>query len=114
MSSNDIQLAAFGPNPPAHPAPWQGGALGAPAGGGAGGEPSVLKKVHRLLRGRYLLAIALGLLGAGLGALGGFVSQKPAYRSDGLIQIDLRVPRSMEMDKVMIQASTYVNGTMAK
>lgn len=114
MSSNDIQLSAFGSNLPAQPAPWQGGALGAPAGGAAGGDPSVLKKVHRLLRGRYLLAILLGLCGAGVGALGGFASQKPAYRSDGLIQIDLRVPKSMEMDRVMILSSTYVNSTMAK
>jgi capsular exopolysaccharide synthesis family protein len=112
MSSNDIQLA-FGSNLPAHPAPWQGGAMGAPAAAGAG-EPSMVKKMHRLLRGRYLLAVALALLGAAFGALGGFLSQKPAYRSDGLIQIDLRVPRSMEMDKVMIQASTYINSTMAK
>jgi hypothetical protein len=80
--SNEIQLALT-PNLPAQAGPWQqGGALGAPAGP-ADGTP--LQKVHRLLRGRYLLAVVLGLLGAAAGAAGGFLSQKPAYRSDGLI-----------------------------
>ena len=70
--------------------------------------------MHRLLRGRYVLAVVLGLLGAAVGAAGGFLSQKPAYRSDGLIEIDPRVPSSLTMDKVMAMAGNYMQSTMAK
>jgi polysaccharide biosynthesis transport protein len=109
--SNEIQLALT-PNLPAQPGPWQqGGALGAPA---AQAEGTPLQKVHRLLRGRYLLAVVLGLMGAAAGAAGGFLSQKPAYRSDGLIEIDPRVPRREELDKVMVMAGAYIQSTMAK
>ena len=86
--NNEIQLSSLG-NMPMPATPQAGGALGAYYGGGAAApqEDSALRKLHRLLRGRYLLAFVLGLLGAGAGAVGGFMSQKPAFKADGMIQI---------------------------
>ncbi len=57
---------------------------GAPAGGGSGNG---LAMVHRLLRGRYLLAILLGLAGAIAGASAGWLHGKELYTSEGQIYI---------------------------
>jgi capsular exopolysaccharide synthesis family protein len=91
-----MQLAPYNPN--AQLAPWeqpygygqQGTALGAPAS--AGPQPTPLKKVHRLLRGRYALAIILALIGAAAGGAAGFLSQKPGYSSTGIISISGIIP----------------------
>lgn len=55
------------------------------AGGTA--APNPLLVVHSLLRGRYLLAIALALLGAAAGAATGYSMQKPSFQSVGTIRI---------------------------
>lgn len=47
-----------------------------------------LKIVHRSLRGRYPLAITLGLVGAAVGALVGWSSQTPRHQADGFITIE--------------------------
>ncbi|MBA3272926.1 MAG: hypothetical protein H0T11_03515, partial [Chthoniobacterales bacterium] len=60
---------------------------GGQPGAGGGGQASPFKKVHRLLRGRYALAIFLALLGGAAGAVAGWYSQKAEYASDGLIEI---------------------------
>jgi polysaccharide biosynthesis transport protein len=49
------------------------------------GDP--LRKIHRSLRGRYLLAAALGLGGGLLGSIVGFRLQPAQYRSEGLMRI---------------------------
>jgi capsular exopolysaccharide synthesis family protein len=61
----------------------------------SGGEPSQqqsLKRLHRLFRGRYLLAIALAAIFGMGGALIGFFCAKPEWRSVGLVQIDPVIP----------------------
>lgn len=113
--SNDLQLA-FSPAASGNglaTSPWAGGPLG--QGTPVAAESTPLHKAHRLLRGRYLLAIVLAVMGAAVGAAGGFLSQKPAYSSTGLIEIDPKVPVStVQMDKVMVMASTYIQSTMVK
>jgi polysaccharide biosynthesis transport protein len=52
------------------------------------GKPMGLKKVHRLLRGRYPLVIMLGLLFGVAGALLGYLSQRPIFSSRSQVEID--------------------------
>jgi len=116
--SNEIQLSSFGSGG----IPMHAGMAG--PGGGLGGyygappppqEDSPFKKVHRLLRGRYLLAFVLGLLGAAAGAVAGYISQKPAFKAEGLIEIrPIISPGGTEKDIVMTMFSSYVNSQMAK
>jgi Mrp family chromosome partitioning ATPase/uncharacterized protein involved in exopolysaccharide biosynthesis len=52
------------------------------------GKPVGLKKIHRLLRGRYPLVIMLGLLFGIAGALLGYLSQHPLFASRSQVMID--------------------------
>ncbi|MEM6312910.1 MAG: hypothetical protein AAF743_02435, partial [Planctomycetota bacterium] len=65
-----------------------GGALSTPLQGqaNAGGPP--LKKIHRVLRGRYGVALGLGLLGAIAGGVWGWFSSQPEYKAIGYVSID--------------------------
>lgn len=117
--SNAIQLAFDQGQPgqtlPAMPTPWANGGLGAPAPtGGIAPETTPFTKVHRLLRGRYLLAFVLALLGATLGAAAGFFSQKPAYRSEVTLEFDPIIRKSEDTEKVMVMFQTYIAGQMLK
>jgi Mrp family chromosome partitioning ATPase/uncharacterized protein involved in exopolysaccharide biosynthesis len=61
----------------------------------AGPQEHPLKKLHRLLRGRYVWAILLGgLLGTG-GAVGGWMLITPMHEARGQIAIKTYVPRIM-------------------
>src|SRR4051812_38226328 len=66
----------------------------------AGAEPAEgesqanpLLVVHRLLRGRYLWAVALGLVGLIGGGIGGYLATKPTYQSAGLVRVRPTLPR---------------------
>lgn len=48
---------------------------------------SPIKRLHKLLRGRYVLALTLAALCAVGGAIVGYKSQKPLYRSAGALEI---------------------------
>lgn len=61
--------------------------------------------VHRALRGRYILVLMLGLLGAAVGGWAGWRSQKPLYRSEGVIRIAYATPPALK--------ETDVNGPLA-
>lgn len=118
--NNEIQLSSLGNAVPMYPAvPGPGGGLG---GYGGGPQPpreeSPFRKLHRLLRGRYLLAFALGLVGAAAGAAAGFMSQKPTYRADALIEIRPVITgsgkNSGDKDAVMTMFQPYINAQIAK
>jgi len=59
------------------------------------------KKIHRLLRGRYWLAITLGLIGAAVGAFIGWGTQIPFYSAEALIEISPRMPSLSAADRAM-------------
>jgi polysaccharide biosynthesis transport protein len=110
--SNEIQLA-MNPTLPAAPGAF-GGPLGAPLGSVAE-EPTMLRKAHRLLRGRYLLAITLGLLVGAAGGAAGFMSQKPVWRSDAFIEVEARIPVSgPAADRVTALFSQYLQKQLFK
>ena len=87
--NNEIQLSSLGTALPMQQGAPGGGVLGGYYGGGPAGpqEDGAFRKLHRLLRGRYLLAFVLGLFGAAAGAVGGYLSQKPAHKADAMVQI---------------------------
>ncbi|MCC7147532.1 MAG: AAA family ATPase [Phycisphaeraceae bacterium] len=51
-----------------------------------------LRKLHLLLRGRYLWAVSLGFLGLVGGGLGGYLVLSPQYTSSGVLGITPTVP----------------------
>lgn len=65
------------------------------------GNQQPLKKIHRLLRGRYLLAATLGAIGGALGLWWGYNSAKPLYTADALIEVSPRMPSLTAADKAM-------------
>ncbi|HUB25371.1 MAG TPA: AAA family ATPase [Tepidisphaeraceae bacterium] len=73
-------------------APDQGLSIGQPPPQGR--RHGTMKKIHRLLRGRYPITIALASICGAAGAIGGFMSRKAMYQSNALIQIKSTVPDS--------------------
>lgn len=54
----------------------------------AGGSPfELFQRLHRLLRGRYIITIVLAVIGAAAGAAAGYMSTEPLYRSTGLVRV---------------------------
>ncbi len=51
--------------------------------------------LHRRLRGRYPLAIALGVLLGSLGAAAGYFAKGPEYTSEALVQVQPTIPRTL-------------------
>lgn len=60
-------------------------------------EP-LLRKLRRILHGRYMLATLLGLLGAAGGTYAGWKSQRPLYQAQGLIRVAASVPTPKDPD----------------
>ncbi|QOV91166.1 tyrosine-protein kinase domain-containing protein [Humisphaera borealis] len=118
--SNEIQVSSFGgAGLPMQPGmPGIGGGLGGYYGGTQTPptDDSPFKKLHRLLRGRYLLAFVLGFLGAAAGAVAGYISQKPAFKAEGMIEIKPIISSAdpTKNESVMVMFSSYVNSQMAR
>ena len=83
--SQDFQLAFNRPSTQIEP--WAAGSQPTALGSPMPAAPTPLHRIHRSMRGRYLLAIILALIGAAAGAAGGFLFGKPGYVSQGAIQI---------------------------
>ena len=78
--TNEMQLAqAAGLPVPSHVATGQPG--------NQQGKPVGLKRIHRLMRGRYPLVITLGLMFGIAGGLMGFLSTQPTYTSTFMVEI---------------------------
>jgi succinoglycan biosynthesis transport protein ExoP len=67
------------------------------------GKPVGLKKIHRLLRGRYPLVITLGLLFGVAGGLMGYLSQRPIYTSSFTVELVPQIQSPSSVDGEMIQ-----------
>src|SRR3954462_3387942 len=96
--SQDIQLAYNSRNPSTQIEPWAAGGGGSTALATPGAHTSPLLKIHRSMRGRYLLAAILALLGAGAGGAAGFLAGKPGYVSHGAIRVRPTVPTPDKAD----------------
>lgn len=79
---------------------------------GGGGQHSLFAKVHRLLRGRYVLTITMAAVLAAAGAIGGFMSTKPAYESRGALQYRFMIPIALTggVTQTMGRPEAYVMG----
>jgi len=64
-------------------------------------QASPMRKVQRLLRGRYLLAVSLAILGAIFGAIYGYQSQTPKFSSDATVCIKPVIPSILTNDKTV-------------
>jgi capsular exopolysaccharide synthesis family protein len=113
--SQDIQLANGNGSYPGTtgagvPAPYVD-PFAANMGGGPGGPqqgPTPLQKIHRTLRGRYGLAIGLAVAGAAMGALAGYLSQQPGYKSVGMVEINPVIPTGDRIEPIMPMYQQYV------
>jgi len=105
--SQEIQLVPQ--NLPLQPAlsPQALGPAGLPDG-------TPLRKIHRMLRGRYVLATVLALIGAVAGATAGVMLPKPAWESDGVIEISPIIHTADDIDKVRPMWTQYIAGVMTK
>src|SRR5689334_9749338 len=56
----------------------------------------MVRMVHRCLRGRYAITIALALIGAIAGGLAGWRYGHPIYHSEGLVRIAYAMPQVMQ------------------
>ncbi len=70
---------------------------------------SPLQRVHRLLRGRYLITIVLCTIGAASGAIFGWTSKRPAFRVDGFVDVNPLTVGDTMADRVMPMYRLYVN-----
>jgi len=84
----------------------------APAKGNAAPQ-APLKRLHRLLRGRYGLALALAAICAIGGATAGYMAQKPKFRAIGLIEIQPVIRSPIRDDKMMLMYQQYVQNQVA-
>jgi len=69
------------------------------------------RKLHRLLRGRYVWAILLGAIGAGAGGVLGYKARRPTYQSRGVIEVKPYIPRVLyetEMTRTMPMFDQFV------
>lgn len=110
-----MQLSSLGGLPAQPGYPGAGGSLGGHYGAGpaaGGGEESPFRKLHKLLRGRYLLAFVLALLGAAGGAAAGYFSAKPVLKAEAMIEIR-PVIIDPNNDKVMVMFSSYIQSQIA-
>jgi succinoglycan biosynthesis transport protein ExoP len=102
ISNKNLPLQpAFGPHPTGL----------APAGLS---EPTPLRRMHQLLRGRYWLAVVLGTIGAAAGATAGFLLPKPSYQSAATIKINPIVPLPGVEDKVLPLYQNYLANVMVE
>jgi capsular exopolysaccharide synthesis family protein len=67
-------------------------------------------KAHRLLRGRYPLAIFLAAAGAITGALAGWMALPPKYESTGLVAINTTVGNPGPNEQIVPMLTLFIQG----
>lgn len=103
-------MTALPPNPSIVHQPPQAPVSGESQGDG-GDQANPLAVAHRLLRDRYPLAVALGLLGLVTGAVGGFFATSPRYQAIGQVHVASSVPRVIfqnELTQTMDRYDQYL------
>lgn len=114
MTSDPSKPLAQNGNPaPPYPAyavlPGVSAPLGtAPGADAAGEQVNILKVLHRLLRGRIILAIVLCALGAAVGAAVGWSLKTPMYKAEGLIRVQPVLPKILyNTEQTTVQPMFY-------
>jgi succinoglycan biosynthesis transport protein ExoP len=79
-----------------------------PANGAAGQRDTLLHRLHHHLRGRYWIAITLGLILGGSGGYFGYTKLHPIFRAEGMLQISLNKPDPMGSSNAMPNWEEYV------
>lgn len=105
--SQEIQLSHN--YPPATAADyWTQGqaAVGGPVG--ASPRQSPFRRAHRVLRGRYTLAMFLAAAGAVTGALAGYALLQPKFESEGMINVNPIIPGRSTGDTIMPMYSLFI------
>lgn len=105
--SQEIQLAFNRQNPSTQIEPWAMGAstaLGSPMAA----QSNPLHKIHRSMRGRYLLAALLALVGAAAGGAAGYMGGEAGYVSTGQIQVRPTITDLEKADTVMQMYDRYM------
>lgn len=95
---------------------WAGGNAGTALGPYQphAARPSPVKIIHRLLRGRVLLAIILAIAGGIAGAIYGFNSTTPKYVADGTLEVKPYYMTSSASEKTQGYFLNYVRSVPAK
>jgi capsular exopolysaccharide synthesis family protein len=101
-----------GPTPPATQAiaPYAPPAAGYTGGPAAGAKLSPVVKAHRLLRGRYPVAIMLAAIGALVGGVGGWVALPPKFESTGLVMVNTTMPSLGVNDPITPMLTMFIAG----
>jgi len=77
-------------------------------------EQTPLRRVHRLLRGRYALAVVLAAIGAAAGATVGIMLPKPSWKSVGMIEIRPTISTASAADITMPMYQQYVQDIVVR
>jgi capsular exopolysaccharide synthesis family protein len=81
----------------------------------AGGpETTPFRRVHQLLRGRYVLAAVLAAVGAGFGVAAGFLLPKSSWESVALIRINPIIPTPNMRGDVMPLYQLYMQNVLVE
>jgi len=75
--------------------------------GGWHGQSTAFSKMHRLLRGRYLVAIPLAVAFGLCGAFAGWRSRRPLYPSTAVVQVKSTVPDSERLARPDVELPGY-------
>lgn len=73
--------------------------------------PNVLKMIHHALRGRYVIAVAMGIVFAAGAALGTWHFTHALYRSEGLVRIAYSMPeifQETDQNRPMLMFDTFM------
>jgi len=106
--SQEIQLAYPRGAMSSQIEPWAMGGNGSALGPVAPPATSPLIKIHRSMRGRYVLAVVLALLGAALGGAAGFLAGKPGFVSQGAIRVRPTVPTPDKAEVIMAMYDRFM------
>lgn len=97
--------------------PGMAGALPPGAGpdfGATHQQVNIVKLVHHLFRGRYLLAVILASLGLVTGVVGGWFMKRPVYRAEAYINIRPERLNVMRDNEMISMFNTYVNSQISQ
>lgn len=86
----------------------QGQAAVGGAAMGSSPRQSPLRRIHRVLRGRYALALLGAVAGATIGAVAGYALLQPKFESEGMISVNVIVSNPTATDSIMPMSGLFI------